>query len=197
MNKIFVYIFIFVCFALFILGGTLLIKKFVFGEYPFFVQERLQVTGTGWRIGEFQPVYLYRYKRDNALFIKTIYFDDKNIIKFQDVFVGGLLDGKEIELTPYKAERDKTTVYGKKVDEFNFPLSFGKRFKIMYLVKVDELGAGTSSGLCQDAPDFCVKAEYVHNKGEIYEVFSKDHRMKSKDFLISTQISDELFSGIK
>lgn len=87
-----------------------------------------------WTVGQFQPVYLYSFNKGNDGYIRTVYRDAKNKIRFLDLFVGNknMAGGQFVSVANEKKELQTVN----KVQDYNRYIGFGRRIKVGYLRNV-------------------------------------------------------------
>lgn len=100
---------------------------------PYFTPGGARLGGVRWLLGEFQPVYLYSFEKNEDYFIKVAYRDKKNKIKLIDVFVGGSSEGVKIPLLGVFSEETKRKDDINTLKDYGNYFKFGNRLLFTYL----------------------------------------------------------------
>jgi len=118
---------------------------------PYFLPSVSAVANLHWPMARFQPVYLWKYNKNDGVFFKVAYRDGSQKIRLADVFVGGKWIGED-----YLALAT------------NSSLHFGERIEIVYLEDTKTITLEQQqirSGMCGAAPRLCQIALYVEKTG--------------------------------
>ncbi len=151
-------------------------------QEPYFLNDGRRLTGLNWYVGKFQPVFLWQYEKESALFLKAIYRDSETKLRFADVFVGGKLEDADYPPVPVKSGDSEAT-----------PKS-GDRLSIDYFSDVSEkTEAGAREEICgrnENTENLCRKADWVkESQSKMMPDFSKGMDVMAGQFVVALDVN--------
>jgi len=147
---------------------------------PYFSNVDDRIGGFHWNLGEFQPVYLFPFKKDNDYFIKVAYRDSRQKIKLMNIFIGS--EGQDP--VPFSVVmRGVDEVYKiNKVDQYGKYFHFGSRVHLTYLrnvtkrsgdyLEIIEPTEENTKNICEASKVLCMSIKLVTEKPDSYWDFA-------------------------
>ena len=157
-------------------------------KYPYFLKSSKRVSGLNWPLGEVQPVYLWSFVNNKALYFKTTYRDKVGWPRLLNVFVGGVKNGKDYTLAPF-IKNDLEIVNNKKLGEYAFPFKFGQQLRVEYFIEVDDSESQIRTEICNISQRFCdLTSEVAKTNKDVYTSFSQGFTLPHNQSLPAYEI---------
>ncbi len=130
---------------------------------PYFPEVNQRISAVSWRLGEFQPIYLFSYEKGQGLYFKVIYRNNEGKLTLMDIFLGGKLDNEEYPMVYYYNGKEIVNKDAITFGSFKYPLKLGQRIRIMYLIDAGNWEA--EAAFCSQVKLICQYAKLITKDG--------------------------------
>lgn len=172
---------------------------------PYFPDYQARDGYMRWSTREFQPVFLYTFKKNGLPYVKTAYRDTKHRIVISDVRIGQMIEGELQYLFVNIAGSDSQTISDYR--QLGKYFRIGQRVKISYLAnstrteekkyqEVIEPNESQAAGYCKTFQYECGAAKATKLAQQDYWGVWENKRISGKFDFVGVSISNSLVKDL-